>query len=114
MSAYSNVEGVLILAASLGASSTTEALEVRSQSNGAAVLTWTGASAADANFKLQESFDKVTWFDVASGSQTINAASGAKKFPFAVVDLPWLRAVYTKNSETTGTYTLHYYFKGAR
>jgi hypothetical protein len=77
---------------------------------------WADAAATDAVIKLQGSVDQATWFDIASMSQTISAASGTKAFLLTkdVLLYPWVRAVLTHNTESAGTATLKYFFKGDR
>lgn len=113
---YSNIEGSYWDAIALGTSLTGDAIEVRNCGSGALVLVWTGASQTDAVIKLQESMDQTTWIDISSQTKTIGAASGNNVFKLTmdVLKLPYVRAVLTKNSETTGTATIKYLFKGDR
>jgi hypothetical protein len=93
-----------------------DAIDVRGALAGIVHLAWTGASATDATVKVQESGDGTNWKDVASASATVGAASGSAiiKLTSDVLLSPWLRAVFTKNTETTGTVTVGYFFKGNR
>ncbi len=113
---YSNIEGTYWDAIPLSANLNGDALEVRNCGSGAMVLVWSGAAAADAVIKLQESMDQTTWVDINTQTKTIAAASGNNvyKLTMDVLKLPYIRAVLTKNSETTGTATIKYLFKGDR
>lgn len=115
---YANKEGTIWNARSLAANrdSSDDAIEIRNQSLGVMTLVWSGASATDAVIKLQRSLDKTTWFDVTSQTKTIGAASGTHEYELSAANLAsgWLKPVLTKNTETTGTATLKYIFKGDR
>jgi hypothetical protein len=113
---YSNIEATHLDAISLAANLNGDAVEVRNCNSGAMVLVWSGASATDAVVKLQESMDQTTWVDIATQTKTLNAASGSNVFKLTmdVLKLPYIRAVLAKNSETTGTATIKYLFKGDR
>lgn len=110
--AYADLEGRLLDAYTLSANKDTDALDVRHADRGAIVLVWSAAAATDAVVKLQESMDKTTWFDISGATQTLSAASGSKKFSLASVELPYVRAVLTKNTETAAVVTLKHFFKG--
>jgi hypothetical protein len=113
---YSNKEETYWSAVSLAANLNGDVIETRNVQTGCLQLVWAGASAADAVIKLQESVDGATWFDIATMTQTINAASGSKLFKLTLDILlaANIRAVLTKNSETTGTATLKFNLRGAR
>lgn len=113
---YSNKEDAYWTAISLAVAKNGDSLETRNQSSGVLALTWTGATATDAVAKLQESVDGTTWFDVATMSQTINAAAGSKLFKLTrdILLSPYLRVVLTPNSESTGTTTIKFSLKGDR
>ncbi len=111
--AYSTKEGTYIsggLVASMAVNQA--ALEVRNCFSGSLILVWASAAAMDAVVKLQESIDQITWIDISGQTQTLSAPTGSKKFAIADVNLPYLRAVVTKNTESTATIDLKYYFKG--
>lgn len=111
---WSNKEADWVLGASLATTVTSSALDLRDVASGAFQLAWTGASATDATFKLQYSVNGSDWEDVTSGSQTISAAAGAKIFRIDIANVPLWRYVFTKVSETTGTYSVRYYFRGSK
>lgn len=113
---YANREDAYVSGQSLAADANLAALDVRNQSRGCFLVTWSGASATDATVKLQESADGTNWDDITSMSVTIAAASGHKVFKLKADDLllPLVRAVVTNNSETTGTCTIRYFLKGDR
>ncbi len=113
---YSNKEDTYWDAVSLAANLNGDAIETRNVCRGEVQLVWTGASATDAVVKLQESVDGTTWFDISTMSKTISAASGSNlfKLTFDILLSAYVRAVLTKNSETAGTATIKYLFKGDR
>lgn len=97
----------------VSANRTSDPLELRSVSSGSVFTSWTGASAADAVVKLQSApTTDGPWEDIASATKTIGAASGDGRITLTDVPFPYIRAVATKNSETTAALTLRYYFKG--
>jgi hypothetical protein len=110
----SNIEqrGYVGLAA-MSASADGDAIDVRDVRSGSFFVKWSGASAADATLKIQESGNKEDWVDVSGKTVTIAAASGYSIIKFADADLqsPYLRAVFTKNAEATGPLTVDYFFK---
>lgn len=93
-----------------------DAVDVREQDSGGFFMTWSGASATDAVVKAQESGDKTNWQDISSASVTIGAASGTDfiKLTADVLQLPYVRLVIVHNSESSGTVTAGYFFKGKR
>ncbi len=111
---YSNKEEVYWSAVSLAANKDGDAIEARNVSSGAVAIVWAGASATDAVVKLQESVDGTTWFDISSMTKTVGAASGSGllKLTRDILLSPYIRAVLTKNSESTGTVTVRYFLKG--
>lgn len=111
---YSTKEADWVLAASLATSVISSALAMRDVASGSFQLAWTGATATDATFKLQYSCNGTDWEDVTSGSQTINAVAGTKIFKIDIANVPLWRYVFVKNSETTGTYSVRYYFRGSK
>jgi hypothetical protein len=113
---YSNKEDTYWSAVSLAANYDGDAIETRNIDLGLMTLVWEGATATDAVIKLQRSLDKTTWFDIASQTKTIGAASGSFEYELTPANLSsgWIRALLTKNTETTGTATLKYLLKGDR
>ncbi len=112
---YSTKENDWILGASLATAVTAStSLDVRDTASGSVQLTWTGATANDGSFKLQESLNGTSWADVTSGSQTTSGGAGTKVFHLDVVNVPFYRYVYSKGTETTGTYGVRYYFRGSK
>lgn len=113
---YANLEGTYWSDVSLAANLNGDAIDVRCCGSGALALVWTGASATDAVVKLQESMDQATWFDIATQTKTVGAAAGTNLFKLTkdVMKCPYIRAVLTKNTETTGTATIKFLFKGDR
>jgi hypothetical protein len=114
---YANIENQKYWdAISLAANLNGDEIEVRNVSSGLLSLTWTGAAASDAVVKLQQSVDKTTWHDITGMTKTIGAASGSYAFEMKRDLLLgcYVRAVLTKNSETTGTATIKAFFKGER
>jgi len=102
-------------AVSLAANKTGDSVELRHVSSGTVEVVWADATATDAVVKLQESVNGA-WFDIASQTVTISAATGTKLFKLTrdILLSPMIRAVLTKNTETTGTVTISYFFKGDR
>ena len=116
--AYSNIEKKpYLVLASLAANAFGDAIEVRNIKRGSLFVTWTGASATDATVKAQRNHDPSNpdgWQDISGASVTIGAAAGSKEIPLIADTLlsPYVRAVYTKNAETTGIANVAYFFKG--
>lgn len=113
---YSDKEGTHWSSQSLAEDFNGAAIEVRNVACGALVLVWADAAATDAVVKLQESMDQTTWKDIASQTVTIGAATGTHVFKLTrdVLLCPYIRPVIVDNSETAGTATLKYLFKGDR
>lgn len=112
--AYSNKAGALLTGTSLGANLTGDTFEVSNQSCGAISVAWSGASAVTAVLKVQESVDGINFKDMSGKTVTIGAASGADLIKLNQDEMlsPFIRVVLTKNTETTGTFTARYFFKG--
>lgn len=95
-----------------------DAIDVREVISGCFFLTWTGAAATDAVVKAQESGTKAVndWHDISSASVTIAAASGKAiiKLTADVLQCPFVRLVIVDNTESAGTVTAGYFFKGNR
>ena len=113
---YSDREELYWSSKSLAEDYNGDAIDVRTCGSGAMVLTWADAAATDAVVKLQESMDQTTWVDIASQTKTIGAATGSHVFKLTsdVLLCPYIRAVIVDNSESAGTASLKYLFKGAR
>ena len=113
---YSNKEETYWSAVSLAANKDGDSIESRNCACGEIQGVWSGATATDAIYKLQESVDGTTWFDVSSMSKTVGAASGTSlwKLTMDILLSPYLRVVLAKNSESTGTVTIKFYLRGAR
>jgi flavin-binding protein dodecin len=109
--AYADKEGKLLDAVVLSANRESDALDVRGSTGVGLALVWASAAAATAVVKLQESMDGTTWFDVASQTQTLTVGAGIKKFS-VTTEMPYLKAVCTKNTETTAVVTVRYYARG--
>jgi hypothetical protein len=103
-------------AVSLAEDSEGEWIDVRDLISGAFFLAWSDAAATDAVVKVQESGDKTNAKDVTGKAVTIAAASGADviKLTAADLQLPWIRLVIVDNTESAGTVTAGYFFKGNR
>lgn len=113
---YANIEATYWAAQSLAEDYDGEAIDVRNCRSGVLALVWKDAAAADAVVKLQESLDRTTWFDIASATKTINAATGSHLYKLTedVLKSPYIRAVIVDNTESAGTATIKYLFKGDR
>lgn len=113
---YANIEATYWTDQSLADDYDGDAIEVRNCGSGALVLVWADAAATDAVVKLQESMDRTTWIDIASQTKTIGAASGNHVFKLTedVLKCPYIRAVIVDNTESAGTATIKYLFKGDR
>lgn len=113
---YANLEGTHWSSQSLAEDYEGSAIDVRNCASGALVLVWSGAAATDAVVKLQESMDQTTWVDIASQTKTIGAATGSHVFKLTrdVLLCPYIRPVIVDNSESAGTASLKYLFKGDR
>lgn len=113
--AYSNKEGIHWTAQSLAEDANGEAIDVRNVACGSLVLVWADAAATDAVVKLQESMDGTTWKDITSQTVTIAAATGTHVFKLTrdVLLCPLIRPVIVDNTESAGTASLKYFFKGA-
>lgn len=115
---YSNKEGTLWSAQSLAddRDSTDDVIDVRNVSCGALVLVWSGATATDAVVKFQESMDGTSWVDISTITKTIGAAAGSHVFKLTrdILLCPLIKVVIVDNTESTGTASLKYFFKGDR
>ncbi len=113
---YSSKEETYWSGVSLAANYDGQSIETRNVACGEVALVWSGAAATDATVKLQESIDGSTWFDISTMSKTIAAASGSGLFKLTrdILMSSYIRAVLTKNSETTGTVTIKFLLKGDR
>lgn len=70
-------------------------------------IVWTTADAADATVKLQASVDGTNFEDWSGSTYTIATAAGNHWWSVETHALRTLRVVYSKGSNTTGTYTLY-------
>ena len=115
--AHANKEAPKYLnAVGLDADSNGVTVDVREQDSGCFFVSWSGASETDAVVKAQESGDGTNWKDISSASITIGAATGSDiyKLTADVLQAPYFRLVIVANSETSGTVTGGYFFKGKR
>ncbi len=110
---YSDKEPIVLNGYVVSADKNSDAVEVRNTKSGAFWLSWTGAGATDAVVKLQEcgTVDG-TFIDIAGATATISAATGSKKIGGLNAELPYVRAVVTKNTETTAVLTVRCFYKG--
>jgi hypothetical protein len=113
---YANQEATYWSSKSLAEDYSGDAIDVHNCKSGTMSLTWADAAATDAVVKLQESLDKTTWIDIASQTKTIGAAAGSHiyKLTSDVLLSPYIRAVIVDNTESAGTATIKYFFKGDR
>lgn len=113
---YANKEDTYWTDQSLAEDANGSRLEVRNNSCGMFSLVWASAAATDAVVKLQDSVDGENFFDVSGKSVTIGAATGSGAIRLTAAELvaPWLRLVVVDNSESAGTITVKYFFKGDR
>jgi hypothetical protein len=111
---FSDLEGTLLDGASLAEDASGDAVSLRGCDYGSVVISWSEATATDAVVKLQGSNDGSTWVDVASKTTTIGAASGTDAWELDHLHYANYRAAIVDNSESTGTVTARYYFKGKR
>ncbi len=109
---FSTAEVLYLDAVTVSADANKAMFDTRNKRSGSVGVKWTGASATDATFKLQESWDNITWSDVSSGSATLSAAAGQTKISLADINVPMMRGVITHGSETTALLTVRYYLKG--
>jgi hypothetical protein len=70
----------------------------------------TSLSHADGTVKLQESNDGTNWVDVSGASLTLAAGSSCPVLSFTP-RCRYNRFVYTKNSNSSGTYTSKIYYR---
>lgn len=105
----SNLTERFFTAKTMAANATSSTLDVSAIASGAFLVAWTGQTSADATVKVQEG-DGTTWFDVGSGSATLDSSASEKLGPFTFI-FPKVQIVLTKNTETTGTVSVTGYFK---
>jgi len=74
-------------------------------------LHWSGASHTDATMKLQRSNDGTNWVDVPSSSMTLGAAAGTDDIALDNIGFAFIRSVYVKGSNTSGSVSLLFVFK---
>ena len=111
--AYSNLEergGISGLSMAADANGTP--LDARGVVRGSVQYVWSGASATNATIKLQQSNNGTNWHDISGSSVTVAAASGAGLVEMSGITTALIRAVFTRNAETTGTITAHFMLKG--
>jgi hypothetical protein len=113
---YSSLEGIHWAAQSLAEDVNGEAIDVRNCSSGSMFLVWASAAATDAVVKLQESNDGTNWKDIASQTVTIAAPTGTHVFKLTrdVLLCAYVRPVIIDNTESAGSASLKYLFKGDR
>lgn len=91
-------------------------LEVRNNSCGMISLVWSGAAATDAVVKVQDSVDGIAFYDISGKTVTIAAAAGSGAIKLTSAELlgAYIRLVITDNTESAGTITAKFIFKGDR
>lgn len=91
---------------SMAASFETGAIDVRGITIAAFEIEWSGADATDATIKLQGSVTGVNWCDIENSSTTISAAAGDALWELHDIGVARVRAVFTANTNTTGTISI--------
>jgi len=102
------------LALSAAVDNTAESFSVEDVNKGYLQVSWSGLSAVTAVLKLQSSVDGVFWDDVPTASITLDSAAGSKSMQLTEVLYPRVRAVYTKNTESSGTFSSKAVFKSTK
>jgi hypothetical protein len=98
----------------MSADYTSDPIESLYNDTGSYQVVWSGADDVDGEMKLESSHDKVNWDEIPNTLNTLDSAAGSKSVNLTNVGYPWVRAVFTSNSNTTGTVTMYLALKSTR
>ena len=101
-------EGTFVGSTTLASNFTSAAFECGAMQEVALELIWTGADKTDATAEIWGSLDGTNFEAFASASYTLAAAGGNHIWKVLVGVIPYIQLVYTKGTNTTGTFTVLY------